>query len=59
MPLATGPATYAAAVDRYPTAAGISKGSARIYRISLTNWGWMLAGEPTPTGPVRPGCCPA
>lgn len=43
VPLAAGPATYAAAVERYLTAAGISKGSARVYRISLTNWCWLLA----------------
>jgi integrase/recombinase XerD len=58
VPLAAGPATYAAAVDRYLTAAGISKGSARVYRISLTNWCWMLAGAPTPTGPARRGAMP-
>ncbi len=54
VPLAAGPAT----IDRYLTAAGISKGSARVYRISLTNWGWMLAGEPTPTGHARRGAKP-
>lgn len=58
VPLAAGPVTYAAAVDRYLTAAGISKGSARVYRISLTNWCWMLAGAPTPIGPSRRGATP-
>ncbi|MFE5588011.1 tyrosine-type recombinase/integrase [Kitasatospora sp. NPDC056531] len=58
VPLAAGPGSYAAAIDRYLTAAGISKGSARVYRISLTNWGWMLAGEATPTGPARRGAKP-
>ena len=57
-PLAAGPATYAAAMDRFLTAAGISKGSARVYRISLANWGWMLAGQPTPIGPTRRGAAP-
>ncbi|MFE9926027.1 tyrosine-type recombinase/integrase [Streptomyces sp. NPDC005774] len=56
--LAAGPGTYAAAMDRYLTAAGISKGSARVYRISLTNWAWMLAGRATPTGPARRGARP-
>lgn len=59
MPLTAGPVTYAAAMDRYLTATGISKGSARVYRISLTNWGWMVAGEPTPTEPARRGAKPA
>jgi integrase/recombinase XerD len=58
VPLAAGPAAYAAAMDRYLTAAGISKGSARVYRISLANWCWMLAGERTPTGPDRRGAKP-
>ncbi|MFD3589305.1 hypothetical protein [Streptomyces sp. NPDC058683] len=30
------PSSYAAAVERYLTGAGIAKSSARIYRISLT-----------------------
>jgi hypothetical protein len=38
--------------------AGIAKSSARIYRISLTTWGWMLTGEPAPTGPARRGAKP-
>ncbi|GAA2679165.1 site-specific recombinase [Streptomyces lunalinharesii] len=45
--------SYAAAVEQYLTGAGIATSSARIYRISLTTWGWMLAGEPAPTGPAR------
>ncbi|MFF7652467.1 tyrosine-type recombinase/integrase [Streptomyces sp. NPDC007983] len=52
------PPSYAAAVERYFTGAGIAKSSARIYRISLTTWGWMLAGEPAPTGPARRGAKP-
>ncbi|MFF8918991.1 hypothetical protein ACF08M_38265 [Streptomyces sp. NPDC015032] len=38
--------------------AGIAKSSARIYRISLTTWGWMFAGEPASTGPARRGANP-
>ncbi|MET7364897.1 hypothetical protein ABZS61_03545 [Streptomyces sp. NPDC005566] len=34
------------------------KSSARIYRISLTTWGWMITGEPAPTGPARRGAKP-
>ncbi|WP_030773795.1 tyrosine-type recombinase/integrase [Streptomyces albidoflavus] len=52
------PPSYTAAVERYLTGAGIAKSSARIYRISLTTWGWMLAGEPAPTGPARRGAKP-
>ncbi|MEE1806166.1 tyrosine-type recombinase/integrase [Streptomyces sp. BE133] len=59
MPLSAPPPSYAAAVERYLTGAGIAKPSARIYRISLTTWGWMLRGEPTPTGPARRGAKPA
>ncbi|MFF4606517.1 hypothetical protein ACFY12_27770 [Streptomyces sp. NPDC001339] len=53
VPLSAPPSLYTAAVERYLTGAGIAKSSARIYRISLTTWGWMLAGEPPPTGPAR------
>jgi integrase/recombinase XerD len=58
VPLSAPPASYTAAVERYLTGAGIAKSSARIYRISLTTWGWMLAGEPAPTGPARRGAKP-
>ncbi|WP_327321168.1 site-specific integrase [Streptomyces sp. NBC_01210] len=34
------------------------RSSARIYLISLTTWGWMLAGERAPTGPARRGAKP-
>ncbi|MFC5204419.1 hypothetical protein [Streptomyces kaempferi] len=53
VPLSAPPASYTAAVERYLTGAGIAKSSARIYRISLTTWGWMLTGEPAPPGPAR------
>ncbi|MFD9487373.1 hypothetical protein ACFWBX_26080 [Streptomyces sp. NPDC059991] len=58
VPLSAPPAAYTAAVERYLTGAGIAKSSALIYRISLTTWGWMLAGEPAPTGPARRGAKP-
>ncbi|MFE4336519.1 hypothetical protein ACFRQM_46410 [Streptomyces sp. NPDC056831] len=57
-PLSAPPSSYTAAVERYLTGAGIAKSSARIYRISLTTWGWMLAGESAPTGPARRGAKP-
>jgi integrase/recombinase XerD len=46
VPLSAAPASYTAAVERYLTGAGIAKSSARIYRIFLTTWGWILTGEP-------------
>jgi integrase/recombinase XerD len=58
VPLTAPPSSYTAAVERYLTGAGIAKSSARIYRISLTTWGWMLAGEPPPTGSARRGAKP-
>ena len=53
-----GPQEYAVAVECYLTATGISVGSARIYRISLVNWSWLLAGRPTPLGRFRRGAEP-
>ncbi|MFF3404517.1 hypothetical protein ACFYW6_39830 [Streptomyces sp. NPDC002659] len=58
VPPSAPPATYTTAVERYLTGAGIAKSSARIYRISLMTWGWMLAGDPAPTGPARRGAKP-
>ncbi|WP_326790433.1 hypothetical protein [Streptomyces sp. NBC_00151] len=58
VPLSAPPSSNTAAVERHLTGAGIAKSSARIYRISLTTWGWMLAGEPAPTGPTRRGAKP-
>ncbi|WP_237285805.1 hypothetical protein [Streptomyces niveus] len=58
VPLSAPPSSYTAAVERYLIGAGIAKSSARIYRISLTTWGWMFAGEPAPTGPARHGAKP-
>ncbi|WP_258563112.1 hypothetical protein [Streptomyces phytophilus] len=48
VPLSAPPASYTAAVERYLTGVGIAKSSARIYWISLTTWGWILAGETAP-----------
>ncbi len=42
------PAAYAEAVDRYLGSAGVAESSRRIYRISLTTWAWLLAGEQPP-----------
>ncbi len=58
VPLSAPPPSYTAAVERYLTGAGIAKSSARIYRISLTTWGWMLRGQSAPTGPARRGARP-
>jgi integrase/recombinase XerD len=44
------PAMYAEAVEAYLTAAGIGASSQRIYRISLTTWAWLAAGEQPPIG---------
>ncbi|AKA07811.1 hypothetical protein SAZ_39640 [Streptomyces noursei ZPM] len=53
VPPTASPVSYAAAVEQYLTCAGLAQSSARVYRISLTTWAWMLAGEPAPTGPAR------
>ncbi|HEY6798236.1 MAG TPA: site-specific integrase [Kineosporiaceae bacterium] len=59
-PAAGSPAlvSYAAAVDRYLHAAGVSTGSARVYRVSLTTWCWLFAGEQPPAGSARRGAVP-
>ncbi|MFJ5156989.1 hypothetical protein ACIQCF_36750 [Streptomyces sp. NPDC088353] len=53
VPLSAPPPSYTAAVERYLTGVGIAMSSARIYRISLTTWGWMLRGGPAATGLTR------
>lgn len=58
VPLSAPPSLCTAAVGRYLTGAGIAKSAARIYRISLTTWGWMVAGQPAPTGRARRGAMP-
>ncbi len=55
---ASAPPTYAAAVDRYLVGAGISTNSARVYRIALTTWSWLLAGQQPPPGRARRGAIP-
>jgi integrase/recombinase XerD len=55
---ASSPPTYAAAVDRYLADAGISTGSVRVYRIALTTWSWLLAGQQPPPGRARRGATP-
>ncbi|KUO09983.1 hypothetical protein [Streptomyces sp. DSM 15324] len=57
-PVSVLPSSYTVAVERHLTGAGIAKSSVWIYRISLMTWGWMLAGEPAPTGPARRGAKP-
>jgi integrase/recombinase XerD len=52
------PVEYAAAVDRYLAAAGIAPTSARIYRIALHTWAWLLAGTQPPAGNARRGVVP-
>ncbi|MER6330428.1 hypothetical protein ABT298_14115 [Streptomyces sp. NPDC001034] len=58
VPLSAPPGLYTAAVERCLTGAGIAKSSQRIYRISLTTWGWMVSGRPAPTGRARRGARP-
>lgn len=51
VPLSAPPSSYTVAVERYLVGAGLATSSARKYRISLTTWGWLLAGERAPIGP--------
>jgi integrase len=53
--LHTAPADYAAAVDRYLAAAGISEASRRVYRIGLETWAWLLDGTQPLIGQARRG----
>ncbi|MFF6994379.1 hypothetical protein ACFY93_05390 [Streptomyces sp. NPDC008313] len=52
------PVEYAAAVDRYLAAAGLSTSSTRVYRISLYGWAWPLVDRPVPTGRERRSALP-
>ncbi len=52
------PVEYAVAVDRYLTAAGLSDGSRRVYKISLVGWSWPLVAERPPSGVARRGAVP-
>jgi integrase/recombinase XerD len=58
VPVSTTPEDFSAAVDRYLRAAGISTSSARVYRVSLATWAWLLAGEEPPAGRARRGAIP-
>jgi integrase len=49
------PVEYATAVDRYLAAASIGPASARVYRVALHTWAWLLAGDQPPAGPARRG----
>ncbi|GAA2637189.1 hypothetical protein SMC26_07990 [Actinomadura fulvescens] len=49
------PARYTDAVQAYLTAAGISTASRRVYRVSLTTWAWLIAGDQPPAGRARRG----
>ncbi len=42
------PVTYTDAIDRYLGSAGVADSSRRVYRISLTTWAWLLAGDQPP-----------
>jgi integrase/recombinase XerD len=52
------PVDYAVAVDRYLSAAALSAGSRRIYRIALTTWAWALVDRTPPTGEGRRNAVP-
>lgn len=54
----TRPATYAEAVERFVVSSGVRSGSRRQYRISLTTWAWLFAGEQPPLGRARRGATP-
>lgn len=54
----THPATFQTAVDRYVASTGIQPASARIYRIALRTWAWLLADVQPPTGRARRGATP-
>ena len=49
------PVEYAVAVDRYLASARISPASQRVYRVTLTTWGWLLIGRIPPVGAERRG----
>jgi integrase len=52
------PVEYAVAVEAYLDLAGLSRGSRRVYQISLTSWAWPLVGRPRPAGRQRRGAVP-
>jgi integrase len=52
------PVEYAVAVNQYLDRAALSRGSRRVYQISLASWAWPLVGKPIPCGPDRRGAVP-
>ena len=52
------PRDYAGAVEAYLMSAGISVSSQRVYRISLSTWGWLAAGQQPPPGRARRSAAP-
>jgi len=49
---------YAVAVDRFLSAACLSAGSRRIYRIALTTWAWAIVDRRPPVGDDRRNAVP-
>ncbi|TQF07482.1 hypothetical protein E6W39_21070 [Kitasatospora acidiphila] len=49
---------YSVAVEHYLTAARLSEGSRRVYRIALATWAWALAGRTPPVGEGRRRAAP-
>lgn len=56
--MADAPVEYAVAIDRYLATCSLGQSSRRVYRISLANWAWPLAGKPLPAGQRRRGAAP-
>jgi integrase/recombinase XerD len=52
------PVEYAVAVNQYLDRAALSRGSRRVYQISLASWAWPLVGKPIRHGPDRRGAVP-
>lgn len=52
------PKNYAEAVEAYVVSARISVSSQRVYRISLSTWGWLAVGQQPPPGRARRGAAP-
>ncbi|MDH6141624.1 MULTISPECIES: hypothetical protein [Kitasatospora] len=52
------PVEYSVAVEHYLTAARLSEGSRRVYRIALATWAWALAGRTPPVGEERRRAAP-
>ncbi|MBR7831348.1 hypothetical protein KDK95_33900 [Actinospica sp. MGRD01-02] len=49
------PVEYVVAVDRYLAGSRLSPASQRVYRVTLSTWGWLLVGRIPPTGSARRG----